>query len=185
MTAFTKSVGRSLSASIARVVRDGVIAVCEEIAAHSYFRIFETDGDPYLSRFRLLQIGDVTVQLHKFHRGDRNQELHNHPWRWAVSLILAGGYREERKIGESSGANVWTRFCRPGSINVLRGDTYHRVDLLDPDAGCWTLFISGPKSQTWSFWDRKTGQYTPWRDFLALEAELRRVRREAVLGGVT
>lgn len=169
------------------LIQDVVVTICEKIANRSYSRTFETEGDSYLSRYLLFQVGDIAVQLHKFHRGDQDVELHNHPWKWAVSLILAGGYREERKIGESNGANVWTKTFRPGSINLLRGDAFHRVDMLDAQIGCWTLFVSGPKTQSWSFWNRKTGELTPWRNFLAITEEIRRARREAMtsLGGST
>ena len=43
-------------------------------------------------------------------------------------------------------------------------DTFHRVDLLEDDA--WSLFLVGPKTKSWGFWDRVTGQYTEWREFL-------------------
>ena len=58
----------------------------------------ETDGDPYLTRIllsRLLPIKrlfGIGVYLHRFHRPDIDQHLHNHPWRWAASLILNGSY---------------------------------------------------------------------------------------------
>ena len=102
----------------------------------------------------------VNLFLHRFHRGDDDQELHGHPWRWAVSLILAGGYREERRRDDE----VVEYVLRPWSINFIRGTDFHRVDLLEEDA--WSLFLVGPKVSGWSFWNRITGEVTPWRQFI-------------------
>jgi hypothetical protein len=111
------------------------------------------------------------LYLHRFHRSDDEAELHNHPWRWAVSLVLQGGYSEERVVGESYSEGktlplVMRRQVRPGSLNFLRGDDFHRVDLTDGDA--WTLFLVGPVVQSWGFLDRMTGIFTPWRQFLGI-----------------
>lgn len=100
------------------------------------------------------------LYLHHFHRSDVDRELHNHPWRWAVSFVLVGGYREERR----SGMNVVYRTVRPGAFNVIREEDFHRVDLLEEDA--WSLFLVGPKVKSWGFWDRVTNRVTPWREFL-------------------
>lgn len=107
----------------------------------------------------------VGVYLHHFHRGDDDGDLHNHPWEWGVSLILAGGYFEERRRGLMVDSHEY----RPGSINVLRANTFHRVDLREHDA--WSLFVVGAKTQSWGFWDRATGIFLPWRDHIALRRE--------------
>lgn len=101
------------------------------------------------------------LYLHRFHRGDDDVELHNHPWRWALSLILAGGYVEERRVGDA----VIVRKVCPGTLNRIDADDFHRVDLLEHDA--WSLFLVGPKFQGWGFWNRSTGRFTPWREFIA------------------
>jgi hypothetical protein len=101
------------------------------------------------------------LYLHHFHRSDVDRELHSHPWNWAISLILAGGYVEERREGNK----VVIRKIRPGNINLIMRDDFHRVDLREYDA--WTLFLVGPKKSSWGFWDRVTGKVTHWRDFLA------------------
>jgi len=101
------------------------------------------------------------VYLHRFHRSDDDAALHNHPWTWSFSVILAGGYVEYRRHGLHE---VRERRVLPGSINVIRGDDYHRVDLIESDA--WSLFVAGPRSQSWSFWDPETGMTWPWREFI-------------------
>lgn len=146
---------------------------------------FDRDGvSPYLSRYYLLgapkapdggpafddrgrprpgtvDAEGIGIYLHRFHRGDDGEQLHNHPWRWSFSLILAGGYFEERR----NGLDVESHEYRPGSINFLRSDTFHRVDLREADA--WSLFIAGPREQGWGFWDRATGIFTPWREYIS------------------
>jgi hypothetical protein len=105
------------------------------------------------------------VFLHKFHRGDDDAELHNHPWTWSVALILSGGYREEYRRGApEDGGCVFRRTMRPLSLNVIHHDTFHRVELLDKDA--WSLFVAGPREKSWGFWNRATGVFTHWRTFI-------------------
>jgi hypothetical protein len=99
--------------------------------------------------------------LHRFHRSDVDLELHNHPWRWAVSLMLVGGYSEERRGKDDV---VRRRLILPGQLNFIRHDDYHRVDLVDGDA--WSLFLVGPKVSSWGFWNRHDGSFTPWREFV-------------------
>lgn len=140
----------------------------------------ETGTRPYLSRFYLFGApergsfdanGDpkpearlprgLGLYVHRFHRSDEDRELHNHPWQWALSLVLAGGYVEERRI---EGGAIRTRVVGPGSLNYITADTFHRVDLIDEDA--WTLFLVGPRVGSWGFWDRVSGAFIPWREFL-------------------
>lgn len=155
--------------------------------------IMDLDGrSPYLSRYYLrgrprmpdgsepFEPGGGTKEgaidppgwglyLHRFHRGDLDRELHNHPWRWSLSLILAGGYLEERRQGD----RIVRRRLRPGAINWIGQDDFHRVDLTDGE--CWSLFVAGPKVSGWGFWDRSSGEIIPWRTFVRRAAHTRRV----------
>ncbi len=58
-------------------------------------RLISRDGRPYLERYYLGRLGPVTAYLHRFVGRDGDEETHDHPWR-AISLVLAGSYREER-----------------------------------------------------------------------------------------
>jgi hypothetical protein len=127
------------------------------------------------------------VVLHHFQSSDADHELHNHPWDWGVAIILTGGYREERRFHAKAAplpfdmelptallrelANlryvVRRRWFMPGSVNILFANTFHRVDLADEKAGCWTLFIHGKRIQSWGFWNRYTDKFTPWREFVS------------------
>ena len=142
--------------------------------------IFSDDRvSPYLTRFYVSPDKPwwrrrlPGVFLHWFHRSDADRELHCHPWRWSVSLVLAGGYVEER-LGSgldfrvvrtviSERLPILSRRFRPGTINVLYEDTFHRVTLIDP-RGALTLFIAGPKvgipdDSSWGFLSRDGTTY--------------------------
>jgi hypothetical protein len=161
--------------------------------------IFDREGNsPYLSRHYILgapymadgspaidQYGNpkraaifpdgLGLYLHHFHRSDSDQALHNHPWRWAWSLILAGGYSEERRVSirgsedggpeHEIGDTVIRRNIRPGRVIRINADDFHRVDLFEEDS--WSLFLAGPKNASWGFWDRHTGVFMHWRAFIA------------------
>lgn len=133
-------------------------------------------GDPYLLRVYLTQRKHgvdesdeqprrlPAVYLHYFFRGDEDRELHNHPWLRALSWILTGGYTEERL--EPDGFVAEYRH-RPGTFNVLKRNTFHRVHLLQ--GGCWTLFIAGervsePRGKDWGFLDAQTGRFFTWSE---------------------
>jgi len=109
------------------------------------------NGAPYLDRYFVSGYPRVvgaqaSLYLHHFHASDASDQVHSHPWRWSMSLILSGGYREQRCLPD--GQRV-VREYRPGDLNVLRADDRHRIDLLGPD--CWTLFLAGPYEKPWDF----------------------------------
>jgi hypothetical protein len=111
-------------------------------------------GVPYLDRYfirgyspyRHAGSPDASLYLHHFLASDPQGEVHSHPWGWALSLLLVGGYREHRCEGER-GTLVST--YRPGDVNVLRPETRHRVELLEADG--WSLVLVGPWAQPWAF----------------------------------
>lgn len=109
--------------------------------------------------------------LHHFRDSDQEEELHNHPWEKAVSFILAGGYAEERRVYADTDSGVTeTRDVRPFMFNTIRSDDFHRVSLYERDA--WSLFIAGPKAQSWGFWSKKTGEHVHWKQYRAWKSAL-------------
>lgn len=128
----------------------------------SRVREIEVDGDKYLLRFYLKHSSPrfPGLYLHHFYRGDQDRDLHNHPWTKSVSFILTGGYAEERLPEEQKDKpryKVSRRIVGPGSLNVIKANDFHRVDLIGRST--WTLFTSGKKVKDWGFMLRDTGEY--------------------------
>ena len=116
---------------------------------------------PYLPRWV------PSVFFHEFLRGDDDREVHNHPWKYALSIILAGGYVEERAKKRGDGTYVVeTKTYRPGMLNIIRDTDFHRVALLDGKT-TWTLFIAGERTgDLWGFLDTTTGVFLTWKEHL-------------------
>ena len=165
--------------SIARHCPDDTVRrECERIASTLPVHVIPPDADDsnvYLKRYGVADLGDGGhVYLHHVMRGDGAIELHSHPWP-ARAMILAGGYREERRFQlahDSTRYRVGVDNYYPGDTNFINASTFHRIDLFG-DVSAWTILITGPKiarvegEPSWSFWDRNTGLTTGYRDFLA------------------
>ncbi len=124
--------------------------------------IQRSDLKDYLTRYYLFRKPVwwmPSIYLHCFHSSDQDLELHSHPWGFSVSLILSGSYKEEYFDGDE----IKTRIMKPGMLNFISADKYHRVDLIDDEV--WTLFISGRKMKNWGFIDRNTKKYIPAEEF--------------------
>ncbi len=79
------------------------------------------------------------LYLHHMHAPDADPCLHDHPWPWAVSWIVLGGYSEYLSRHDPrtpkdlpAWAATWERRHRAPALNVIRGTTFHRVAELDP-----------------------------------------------------
>lgn len=128
------------------------------------------DGIPYLTRYYAFladrEFGNIFI--HHFHRSDMDLApdgqglLHNHPFDWSFSIVLSGGYIEERRQSDDT---IIKKIVQPGELNFLSKKDYHRVDLLDEEKGAWTIFFTGSrKNNDWEFWDRTTKRSIPWRN---------------------
>jgi len=176
----------ALRALFGAIVPDGAWPrLLQRVADTRPYRVITGSGDgatPYLYKYLLwasrpttssIKAG-VRVHLHRFVRDDADRDPHNHPWAWGYSLILSGGYREERVTkllpypdrvtGDCFESR--TRDFLPLDTNAVPGDCFHRADLL---AGreCWTLFVTGPVLDEWGFRERKTGAFVPWREYVS------------------
>jgi len=102
------------------------------------------DGDqPYLERYYLCTLFDVRFYLHRFVASDPDRGVHDHPWRWAFSIILAGWYLEESRYFASTRPVRW--------FNFLTGESFHRV-LLPYGTQVWTLFAhKAGRAKKWGF----------------------------------
>jgi hypothetical protein len=130
-------------------------AWCRELARSVPAQEIRRNPDvPYLTRYFLAGWNPQTKQpggavfLHCFHHSDPNGEVHSHPWGFAVSIILVGGYREYRCQGGRYGQLEVADYF-PGMVNVLTPETWHRVELLAEE--CWTLFLVGSYANPWRF----------------------------------
>jgi hypothetical protein len=118
------------------------------ITSHLPCRIISDGTRKYLERYYLFTLFGVRFYIHRFVGSDPDRGLHDHPWRWAGSLILSGWYWEETRYGTH--AVRW--------LNGLVGDTFHRVILPDGISEVWTLFFHrADKSKKWGFM-REKGQ---------------------------
>lgn len=136
--------------------------LCERVARQLPARDIKHNGRHYLRRYYVGTILGVRIYLHHFVDSDP-ADLHNHPWRFGGSLVLAGFYYEER------------RFCRMpfarrvSLLNIVNGDTLHRVVVPNslgatsnvngmlrenvvclPELGVWTLFWHTKKVMAWA-----------------------------------
>lgn len=122
------------------------------------FMIPAPDGRDYLERLALH--GDLprrpvqhrwNLYLHRILLDDQDRHLHNHPWEWCYSLVLAGGYTEQRlREWRLTGALTDRRRMRPFSINRLGREDYHRIIGLHGKE-VWTLVLAGRKGNEWGF----------------------------------
>ena len=126
-------------------------AWCEDVTRTLRAQDIRPSGRPYLRRYFVAgwnpwtKRGHGAVFLHHFVASDPNDEVHSHPWGWALSVILVGGYREYRCVGDVR----TVREYHPGDVNQLGPEDRHRIELLEAD--CWTLFLVGDYAQPWGF----------------------------------
>lgn len=128
-------------------------------------RTITRDGEPYLLRFYITKPrvdreqkantpSKFGIYLHHFYTRDKDLDLHNHPWKWAVSFILSGWYTEQ--------VSLTTYHIRTaGTLNIISNKKFHRIMILGDDP-VWTLFIVGPRATSWGFKNAYTGDYWPW-----------------------
>jgi hypothetical protein len=120
--------------------------------------ISDKDGKPYLVRYYLLNCKYLgfSIFLHHFISPDNDRALHDHPWKWALSLILSGGYIEQRLTGY--------RAIQRGNFNLIKPKDFHRIEALDCYQQTWSLFIAGPHYRDWGFLD--DGKFIPHKEYL-------------------
>jgi len=122
----------------------------EKLADGLPLRIISDGGRPYLERYYIGAAFGWRFYLHRFVGPDPAGGLHDHPWRLAFSLRLAGRYYEQTRYGTR--AQRW--------LGILTGDTFHRVAALSTPT-VWTLFghtVGGEKS--WGFLKAINGRFS-------------------------
>lgn len=140
-------------------------------------KLIEVEGKPYLLRFYIKHNGLLPgIYLHHFYQSDPDRDLHNHPWLWAFSIILTGGYYEERVVApiiwsmpELNQFEPSTFERKAPGFNFIGRGVFHRVVLKDLKQGAWTIFVSGREVRDWGFLTRYTQRFVPHMEYLGLE----------------
>lgn len=134
------------------------------------------DGDtPYLERYYVGSPFGLRIYLHRFVASDPDRGMHDHPWQWALSIILSGWYYEERRDTLPGRPRMVRR------LNWLRGDTFHRV-LLPRDQAAITAWgrpaeptddfgIDSERlpAECWSLFLHRVGHAKQWGFFRPLD----------------
>ena len=133
-----------------------------------WLRVIRNGNGDYIDRFSLRAQSAKTgggwrVYLHRFHQSDA--ELHNHPWKWAFSIVLKGSYLEERQ-GKKTRLVRW--------FNFIRSTDFHRIAELS-DGEVLTLFVAGPlHGKGWGFLVPERGYVDAFERFKEHETTLQK-----------
>jgi hypothetical protein len=151
-----------MSPPLDSLVRSSLEKFSTRLADKDMRSLIPRDGLPYLYRAYLeggdTPDGEPGLFLHKFVASDDENLLHCHPWRWSVSFILSGRYREIRSQHDPRFAtslhevvleDTTTQRLEPGDTNFIGMKDFHSVEILTPEV--WTLFLHGPRAAQWGF----------------------------------
>ena len=155
----------AMSPPLDGLVRASLEKFSTRLADKNLRSLIPRDGLPYLYRAYLeggdTPDGEPGLFLHKFVASDAADMLHSHPWRWSVSFILSGRYRETKskhdirllRTGKTGDEIVLedttTQTLEPGQTNFIGMQHFHSVEILTPEV--WTLFLHGPRAAEWGF----------------------------------
>jgi hypothetical protein len=122
-----------------------------KLSAYCRCRVIDgPDQQPYLERYHLLRLPfGYQVYLHRFVASDPGRGLHNHPWKNALSLVLCGSYQETRMLGAGAGNALQQRWLRPGRLNFISGEVFHRINIPE-NTECWSLFVHAARAKSWA-----------------------------------
>lgn len=146
-------------------------------------RLRRADGDIYLDRWGIGHDKVGRVLVHRMQAPDPGVDLHDHPW-WFVSIVLWGGYLEQRASTRSApalareaerlgiGLRGTTGRRRMFSVRTMRLDECHTITQLRRRT-CWTLVIGGPRRRVWGFY-----LPTGWVDEKTYDETVRTNRRD-------
>lgn len=143
-----------MSTFLQRVATDIVDGIIARAKRTPYFPL-----PGYMERYWLLKPRWWTlgcgVRVHHILRSDADRVLHDHPWPF-VTIILRGGYLEARPVLKKCPSWIVleptaSRWHGPGSVLVRCARARHRL-VIPITRTAWTLFLMGPKVQTWGFY---------------------------------
>ena len=123
----------------------------------------------YIDRWHLLPRNNwFNIYLHKYYGGDSARAPHDHPW-WNTTIVLRGGFIEHTYSHSDAGHfEVEIHFRLSGAVIHRKAETIHRIELPDGMRGrTWTLFITGPKTRKWGFWEDDGATFVEWEEYEA------------------
>lgn len=131
--------------------------------------LIEVHGVKYLERW-IIYVGDWSLRLHKFWRGDDERAPHDHPFDfWTIPI--GRGYWEQLPYPAPwtvNGKVPWhfsTRFVKPWRIHFRLAAFKHVVVGANYDEKpFYTLCVSHYVGRKWGFW-KDSETFTYWRDW--------------------
>ena len=98
-------------------------------------------GQPYLERSYVGTLFGIRIYLHRFVACDEDG-VHDHPFLWSGSLILAGWYYED----------LWVGRVKRRWFNLIGPNKFHRVVLPEHTGkDVWTIFFHTARVKPWGF----------------------------------
>jgi len=120
--------------------------------------VYNPEGLIYLRRWWVVPRNrfGFNIYLHHFLSSDEDRALHNHPWKWNISILLSGFYLEHVPVNTDDWILHKNRDKivkkRYPFIPIYRNErSIHKIELID-NKPIWTLFITGPVIQEWGFY---------------------------------
>lgn len=142
---------------------DGAWETSRKQGLYRRLTLRRADGRVYLNRWGIGHDRIGGILLHRMEAPDPGIDLHDHPW-WFASLILWGGYTEQRADTRhaSSMAALADRHPRrlgrgyeqvrhPLSVRSMRLDECHTITALNRRTS-WSLIVRGPRRRKWGFY---------------------------------
>lgn len=139
------------------------------------FMIPAPDGSDYLERIAIS--GDLprrkvthkrNIFLHRILQADGDRDPHNHPFTWCITIVLWGGYTEERIDSpflwnpRRRSRRLYPFWMNPfrcfnilssksiQGVTIPRAKDFHRITKLH-GRQTWTLVLAGKKLREWGF----------------------------------
>lgn len=147
---------------------------------HAETSVTDPTQVPLFERYYLFSLFGVTAYIHHYLRSDPDRGWHNHPWGWAIAWPLVHGYLEQRAkfLDAPPGTRgmrirTWFNARKPPVPYVLTDKDFHKVIIPYDNVTSWSLFIHGPKKQTWGMIRPAGGGRVEYAAFSDGEAEKR------------
>lgn len=140
--------------SVRSLIIDGIIKLAQR---KPYYHIHGKDGTVYMYRWWLFKPTwwcPYGLRVHNIVRPDADEHMHDHPFNFWVRIMR--GYYIERSIDR-------IKFCSCYSGYYSPADRFHKIVAVAP-GGAWTLFLHGPRIQSWGF--LVDGTKVHWRTYL-------------------